>query len=61
MVAVALLYNEVSKAIKYQAIDGCLSAGTARFKNPAGQDVEVPEEYWYDFCMKEKGLKINNN
>lgn len=57
LAASALAYGLVQSAIKNQAIDGCLHAGTARFKNGAGQDVEVPEEYWYDFCMKEKGLR----
>lgn len=45
------------KAIKNQAIDDCLKAGVAKFVNEAGQDVEVPDGYWYDFCMSEKNLK----
>lgn len=57
LVTGAIVYGLAQKSINNQAIDGCLHAGVAKFKNGAGQDVEVPEEYWYDFCMKEKGLK----
>jgi hypothetical protein len=57
LVVGVLAYGLAQKAINNQAIDGCLGAGIAKFKNGAGQDVEVPEEYWYEFCMKEKGLE----
>ncbi|MCL5746962.1 MAG: hypothetical protein M1277_01625 [Patescibacteria group bacterium] len=53
----AATYFAAQEAIRYQAIDGCLHAGTDRFKNSAGQDAQVPDGYWYQFCMKEKGLK----
>ncbi|HSW47701.1 MAG TPA: hypothetical protein VLG67_01350 [Candidatus Saccharimonadales bacterium] len=58
LVAGVLAYTTAQNVIKNQAIDGCLHAGLAKFKNPAGQDVEVPDGYWYEFCMKEKGMTV---
>lgn len=43
--------------VRFQAIDACLKIGQAQFKNEAGYSVSVPDDYWYKFCMKEKGLK----
>ena len=57
-ITVFLAYTAMQKYMRQQAIDDCLHAGIAKFTNEAGQDVEVPDGYWYDFCMKEKG--INN-
>lgn len=57
IVALGLTYITAEKAIRYWAIDGCYSIAKAQFKNPAGQDVIVPDFYWYNLCLKEKGLQ----
>jgi len=61
LIAGVLTYVSAQTAIKNQAIDGCLHAGTATFKNAQGYNMTVPEDYWYKFCMKEKGIKTTNN
>jgi hypothetical protein len=55
--AIVLVYLSVQKALKNQAVDGCLRATSAKFKNDVKQDVTTPDGYWYSVCMKEKGLK----
>jgi hypothetical protein len=58
LVAGVLAYITAQTAIKNQAIDGCLQAGRAAFKNAQGMEMNVPEDYWYKFCMKEKGMTV---
>lgn len=50
-------YTTAQQAIRVQAVDGCLHAGTARFKNDKDVDVQVPDDYSYNLCMKRKGIK----
>jgi len=52
-----MAYNTAQQAIRIQAIDGCLHAGTASFKNAAGVDVQTPDDYSYNLCMQRKGIK----
>ena len=58
VVTLLLSYIVAQKWIKYQAIDGCMMAGRASFKNEGGQNVTVPDYYWLNFCMKQKGLEL---
>ncbi len=58
LVVAGLTYVIAQNTIKNQAIDGCLQAGKAQFKNAQGYTMTVPEEYWYKFCMKEKGMEV---
>lgn len=59
-VAGILGYIMAQGAIKNQAIDGCLHTATANFKNEQGYNMTVPENYWYKFCMKEKGFTVTD-
>lgn len=58
MVAVLLSYVSAQKWMKNSAIDGCMMAGRAQFKNEGGQNVQVPDYWWLEFCMKQKGMKL---
>lgn len=42
--------------LKNQAIDGCLQTASIE-KKKGDQTITTPENYWYSFCLKEKGLK----
>ena len=57
VVATALAYTLSQTYIKNQAIDGCLHAGTDTVKTVDGTNAQVPDGYWYTFCLKEKGVK----
>lgn len=57
LLAIAASYITVQKVIFFKAVDNCLSVGKATFKNSGGQQVTVPDEYWFTYCMKEKKLK----
>lgn len=57
VVALSLGFFLAHLSIRNQAFDGCFQAGKASFKNEAGQNVTVPDGYWYELCLKEKGLK----
>jgi hypothetical protein len=57
LIALGTGYITVQKAIEFQAVDNCLAASKASFKNAGGQQVTVPDNYWFNFCMKEKKLK----
>jgi hypothetical protein len=46
---------EAEKAIKTQAIDGCLRLVTVETEGPDGQKIRVPEQYWFGYCMDQKG------
>lgn len=50
----AVIYLQSNRFIKNQAIDGCYSAGQASFSKN-GQQLTVPENYWYNLCMETKG------
>ncbi len=51
-----VVYTQSNKAIKQQAIDGCLKLVQVTQKTSRG-DIRVPEEYWYKNCMQKKGYK----
>ena len=57
---VFLGYSVANKWIKYQAIDNCLRSGksTSTTQDDKGGKYtnEEPLQYWYETCMKEKGL-----
>lgn len=55
--AAFVAYITAEKAIRMQAIDGCLRAGTSSFTNGEDVNVTVPDEYSYNLCMERKGLK----
>lgn len=56
VVITILAYNIAGTYVKNQAIDGCLHAGTDSIKTAAGTNAQVPDGYWYAFCLKQKGL-----
>ena len=51
-----VVYFLGTKQIRYNAIDKCLNAGKTQFVRD-GQNLSGPDGYWFQFCMKEKGLK----
>lgn len=54
LVSLAFMQSQVLR--KDAAITECLQI--AKIEQPKGeQTVTTPENYWYTFCMKEKGLK----
>jgi len=53
---IGVVYFLGSKHIHNEAIDKCLAAGKAQFARD-GQTLTGPDGYWYQYCMKEKGLK----
>ena len=62
VIAVVCLMGFMSaeKWIKYQAIDSCLNTSnyTSEVGGGEGKNSSVePMKNWYEFCMKEKGLK----
>lgn len=60
IVAFVVIYLTVNKWIKFQAVDNCLRSGksiSATQDNNGGKYTnEEPHRYWYETCMKEKGL-----
>lgn len=53
---IVVAYLLTTQYIRNQAIDKCLAAGKAQFVRN-GQTLTGPDGFWYNFCMKEKGLK----
>lgn len=53
---IGVVYFLGSKHIQNEAIDKCLAAGKAQFVRD-GQTLTGPDGYWFQYCMKEKGLK----
>lgn len=49
---IAIFYLSAQKYIKQEAMDGCMQAGRLTL---ADKNVVVPENYWYQLCMKHKG------
>lgn len=52
----AVLYMQSTKAMKNQAVDGCMRAAQLQMKKD-GATILTPDMYWYNLCMKEKGYK----
>lgn len=63
IIAVTLLgiaffaYRVATTAIKNQAIDGCLVTARATLPFQGNGTITTPENYWYTYCMKQKGYK----
>lgn len=55
-IALILGYLEAEKYIKVNAVADCLRVAQIELVD-GKQTVKTPENYWYNFCMKEKGLK----
>jgi hypothetical protein len=56
--AIAIVsFIQSEKYIKNTAIDGCLQAGRLETKTNKNENVTIPENYWYTFCMEQKGYK----
>lgn len=57
---VVVAYLTVGRWLKYQAVDSCLKAGkstnTTQDDKGGKYTNEEPLQYWYEVCMKEKGL-----
>ena len=53
---IGAVYLLGSKQLQYTAIDQCLSAGKTQFVRN-GQTLTGPDGYWFQFCMKQKGIK----
>ena len=54
LVSLAFMQSQLMR--KDAAITACLQI--AKIEQPKGDTtVTTPENYWYTFCMKEKGLK----
>lgn len=56
LTTVAWIQSE--KAIKTQAIDGCLKFVTVEI-DANGQKIRVPDGYWYSYCMTQKGYDVS--
>ena len=56
LVAIFLVYKVASAYVQNTAIDGCMKMAVVE-KKDGDQTIKTPENYWYTFCMKEKGLK----
>lgn len=52
-----VMYIQSDKAIHQMAIDGCLQTARLQTKTANKENITVPENYWYNYCMKEKGYK----
>lgn len=57
IVLAIISYTQSEKAIKTQAIDGCLQVARLQTKTAKNETITLPENYWYEYCMKEKGFK----
>lgn len=59
-VVAVMAYMTATKWLKYQSVDSCLKAGktTSTTQDDKGGKYtnEEPLQYWYETCMKEKGL-----
>lgn len=53
---IGVVYFLGVKQIHYNAVDKCLASGKTQFVRD-GQNLSGPDGYWFQFCMKEKGLK----
>ena len=49
-------YAEVEKIAKQIAIGNCLQTGRITMQKD-GQTITIPENYWYTYCMQQKGYK----
>jgi hypothetical protein len=58
IVITAVVANNVTgKMLKDQAIDGCYQTGRLEFQNAQNQKATVPDNYWFNECMKKKGYQ----
>lgn len=59
-VVAVMAYISASRWLKYQAVDTCLKAGktiiTTQDDKGGKYTNEEPMQYWYETCMKKKGL-----
>ncbi|HVF69648.1 MAG TPA: hypothetical protein VNA13_03725 [Xanthomonadales bacterium] len=55
VIAAVVAFNITGKMLKDQAIDGCYQTGRLEFTNGAGQKANVPDNFWFNECMKKKG------
>lgn len=53
---IVVAYMLVNQYIYYQAVDRCLTVSRDQFVRNE-HTLTGPDGFWYDFCMKEKGLK----
>ena len=49
-------YMQSGAYIKNQAIDGCLKTAQIQ-EDKNGQHITTTENYWFTFCMEQKGYK----
>jgi hypothetical protein len=54
----ALAFMQSRTMRRDEGITTCLHAAQIQLKKPSENVTMItPESYWYNFCMKEKGLK----
>lgn len=54
--ALVIAQKAISTYLQNNAVDGCMHMAVIE-KTDGSQVVKTPENYWYTFCMKEKGFK----
>lgn len=56
LVTIGLSYFTIQKVLTYWTIDSCLALGKTQY-TAQERTFTGPDLYWYEYCMKEKGLK----
>lgn len=57
IIAAVVGFNLAGKYMRDTAIDGCYQTGRAAITTDDGVEVVIPDGYWFDQCMKNKGYE----